>query len=151
MKRILVPVDGSPTAVKALDTAIQAAKLIDGNITVLTVIAEHFGGFAESGGSETTPAIAMTHRRSTELAKTAGEAGLATFMAGYKDCGVTLDHKIAVGVIDDQITKLAREGNYDLIVIGRRGLNPLERMFVGSVTQRVIASAPCTVVVVRED
>ena len=44
----------------------------------------------------------------------------------------------------------ARKESYDLIVMGKRGLSKITRFFIGSVTQRVLADAPCPVLVVNE-
>jgi len=50
----------------------------------------------------------------------------------------------------DQIVAQAREGNYDLIVLGSHGRTGLKHALVGSVAERVVRHAPCPVFVVRE-
>lgn len=57
--------------------------------------------------------------------------------------------KILVGKTAEEIIKIAEEEKIDYILMGRRGFSPVERFFVGSVTQKVLASAPCPVIVVN--
>jgi nucleotide-binding universal stress UspA family protein len=49
----------------------------------------------------------------------------------------------------DNIVKYAEEQKTDLIIMGHRGLSGLDRFLVGSVAGRVVAHAPCSVLVVR--
>ncbi|MHB1044002.1 MAG: universal stress protein [Eubacteriales bacterium] len=48
-----------------------------------------------------------------------------------------------------EILKMAGEGNYDLIVIGGRGLGALRGALLGSVSAKVIHMASCPVTVVK--
>ena len=50
---------------------------------------------------------------------------------------------------DEVIIELARKANIDLIVMGSHGRTGLKRLLMGSVTERVISSAPCPVLVVK--
>ena len=49
----------------------------------------------------------------------------------------------------DQIVSVAREEAVDLIVMGTHGRTGLRRALIGSVAERVVRHAPCTVMVVR--
>jgi nucleotide-binding universal stress UspA family protein len=49
----------------------------------------------------------------------------------------------------DQIVSVAREDAIDLIVMGTHGRTGLRRALIGSVAERVVRHAPCTVMVVR--
>ncbi len=48
-----------------------------------------------------------------------------------------------------EIINLAKEGNYDWIVMGSHGRTGLERFFLGSVSQKVVSNAHCSVTIVR--
>ncbi|HBC32472.1 MAG TPA: universal stress protein, partial [Clostridiales bacterium] len=48
-----------------------------------------------------------------------------------------------------KIIEAARNDNIDIIVMSNRGFSKVKRFFVGSVTQKVIAEAPCPVLVVN--
>jgi nucleotide-binding universal stress UspA family protein len=58
---------------------------------------------------------------------------------------------VVVGVPHKQIVKIAEDGNYELIVMGKRGFSEVERFFVGSVTQKVLSEAHCPVLVVNKE
>lgn len=47
------------------------------------------------------------------------------------------------------LVKLAREGGYDLLVLGTHGRRGLSHLVLGSVAERVVRQAPCSVLVVR--
>ncbi len=53
-----------------------------------------------------------------------------------------------IGTAAENILGEARNGHYDLIVLGRRGLSTLGEIFLGSVSQAVLHRAPCPVVLV---
>lgn len=134
MKKILVPVDGSEYAEKAALKAVELAKSFEGEITVLNV-AQPFSMILGFKSAEELRADAENTAK-----KTADKLNAEGAKAG------------AVGVVGDpadEIVKLAGEGNYDLIVMGSKGLTESQRFLVGSVTQKVVEHAPCSVLVVK--
>jgi nucleotide-binding universal stress UspA family protein len=63
--------------------------------------------------------------------------------------GVFTETLLLGGNVVDQIVKTAKEGNFDLIVIGARGLSRFEEILLGSVSHGVAEKAPCPVIVTR--
>ena len=49
----------------------------------------------------------------------------------------------------EEILKTAKEGEFDLIVMGARGLSTIKEIFLGSVSHGVTRHAPCPVLVVK--
>jgi len=80
-----------------------------------------------------------------------------TLMADYENIarGAGLENvqtRIEYGSPKVMIARdLPEEQNVDLIMIGATGLNAVERLFIGSVSEYVIRNAPCDVLVVRTD
>ena len=64
--------------------------------------------------------------------------------AGAKARGLLLE-----GVAWDQVVRTARARKADLIVMGTHGRTGLAKLFLGSVAERVVGSAPCSVLTVR--
>lgn len=54
----------------------------------------------------------------------------------------------AIGHAVESILMEARQGRYDMIVLGRRGLSPIRELFVGSVSKGVLNGTPCPVLIV---
>ena len=48
-----------------------------------------------------------------------------------------------------QIVAVAKEGGFDVVVVGHRGLGRVREMFLGNVSGKVVHLAPCPVVIVR--
>lgn len=60
-----------------------------------------------------------------------------------------VDTEVQVGDPAEGIIDLAKAEEYDLIVVGSRGLGPVREILLGSVSQKVLHAAPCPVLVVR--
>jgi nucleotide-binding universal stress UspA family protein len=57
---------------------------------------------------------------------------------------------LEAGVVPaNNILKQAQEGNYDLLLIGSAGLTGIKRALMGSTAAKVVAQAPCSVMVIR--
>ena len=63
--------------------------------------------------------------------------------------GLTVAGTMEEGEPDRRIVSFAKEKDFDLIVIGARGLGHIEGMLIGSVTDAVLKSAPCPVLVIH--
>jgi nucleotide-binding universal stress UspA family protein len=63
----------------------------------------------------------------------------------------TLDYKplITLGIATDEITRLAKENIVDLVIAATHGRSGLKRFFLGSVTERLMRTLPCPLLVLR--
>jgi nucleotide-binding universal stress UspA family protein len=66
-------------------------------------------------------------------------------LAGARD----IRTRVAAGDYADEILDAAEADGVSMIVLGRRGLGRLRELLLGSVTQKVLHAADCTVVIVR--
>ena len=139
MKKILFPTDGSKTAERAREFAVNIAKATSAEIIVLSVAP------TPSTLSGFQPAVAG--RFEDELKK---EMLVVARAAKKKilDEGVKADCKVEAGVPDDKIVELADKEKVDAIVMGTQGVTGLARVFIGSVADRVVRKASCPVILV---
>jgi nucleotide-binding universal stress UspA family protein len=63
--------------------------------------------------------------------------------------GVEVEKRLVEGHVVQQIVRVANEGNFDLIVIGARGISHIREMLLGSVTDGVMHHARCAVLVIK--
>ncbi|HET6922180.1 MAG TPA: universal stress protein [Anaeromyxobacteraceae bacterium] len=56
---------------------------------------------------------------------------------------------VVTGTAAAETVRFAREGGYDLVVMGTHGRRGLRHLVLGSVAERVVREAPCAVLVVR--
>jgi nucleotide-binding universal stress UspA family protein len=143
-KHILVPVDGSPTAQKAVEKAAGLAKAFGSEVTALYVIDPYpFTGLGSDfayGQSEYLAAATAEAREATEAARaTLAAAGLQVATR------VSEAHAAWRGILET-----AESLGADLIVMGSHGRRGLEKMVLGSVAQRVLSHAHLPVFVVRD-
>jgi nucleotide-binding universal stress UspA family protein len=64
--------------------------------------------------------------------------------------GLTIETSVLQGRPYAAIVQAAQEQQADLVIIGALGLTGLKSYLLGSVTERVIAGAPCSVLVVKQ-
>lgn len=142
---ILVPVDGSPEAELAFDKAKRIAQTNGAHLDLLTVLdTEQFVG--NYGGSLTGDAIYQISEDAQNYLENFKADAIEK--SGLKD----IDIHIRFGNPKVVIARdFPRDHHNDMIMIGATGLNAVERVLVGSVTEYVNRHAPCDVLIVRTD
>ena len=137
-EKILVPLDGSEHSTRALEEAVQIAKKVGGKITLIH--AYSVGAFA------ITP---MQVYRYVQAMRKNGSGILADGEKRAKAEGVQVETLLLEGHAVEEILKTAREGDFNLVVIGARGMSRIKELLMGSVSDGVTKHAPCPVLVVR--
>jgi nucleotide-binding universal stress UspA family protein len=137
-EKILVPFDGSEHSIKALETAAQIAHKFNGKITLIHVYS--IGGLAASP----TPV-----RGFIEAIRKVGASILADGENRANAEGIQVETLLVEGHTVEQIVKTCREGKFDLIVMGARGLSKMKEMLLGSVSDGVTRHACCPVLIVK--
>ena len=137
LRTILVPIDFSPESLKTLRYAELLAKRFTATLHLVHVL----------DAPLVTPRQPNWLRFSKEVAANA-EKRLAELAA--KSSSKPKPYTLRTGKIPDEINEVARRTKAGLIVIATRGFTGLKHAFVGSTTERVVRTAPCPVLVVRE-
>lgn len=141
MKNILIPVDGSKTALNAVDEGVKLQKLLDADVTLLYVVADpRKEGLVE--GTET-----MLREESVMIEK--GEAALAEAKGRFPE-GTPVKTMILKGVVTRTIENVVVDNDFDLIIMGTQGMgSALKRLILGSVTKHVLQHVAIPILVVR--
>ena len=149
-KRILVPLDGSLRAERALTVAARLASAADGTVILLQAVGippEHstylYGPYFAQ------PSIPIEEVLETKEA--GAKAYIETVRQSEKLAGVKVETKVAVGAAAIAIQDIACEERIDLIVMCSHGDTGFRRWALGSVAQRVSRTCQVPVLVLRED
>ena len=153
-EKILVPLDGSEHSLRALEIAIQIAKKFDGKITLIHVYSVSVAPVIMPEPTTLTPPMmpVMTSAevsKAVEAIRKAGASILADGEQKVKAEEVQVETILKEGHIVQEIVRTAKEGKFDLIVIGGRGISRIRELLLGSVTDGVIHHAPCPVLVIK--
>ena len=74
-------------------------------------------------------------------------AALNTVKSIFDEVAIPIETQMRQGIPANTILEIAREGNYDLIVIGHRGRGGFRELLLGSVSKAVIQKAACSVLI----
>jgi len=142
-KHILVPVDGSGTALIAVDKAVGLAKAFGSRITVINVI--DYYPFVGVGAD-----YAFGQTEYMQAATASANQAIAAACAAVQAGGFPCEQRVIEGhVVHEGILSAAKDAGADLIIMGSHGRHGIEKLLLGSVTQRVLSHAPVPVMVVR--
>ena len=143
IRRILFATDFSKASAKALAAAGTLAKVNRAEVTILHVVTPFVPTVPEQYvAAEALDQLNLETRRwsQRQLAKLTDKAR----KSGIRAAGIILEGDPA-----REIVRAARSKRADLVVVGTHGRTGLNKFFLGSVAQRVVATAPCPVVTVR--
>jgi nucleotide-binding universal stress UspA family protein len=144
--QILVPVDFSTSSRAALDYASELSKKLGATLDVLHVW--QAPAFVPLGSGVVSPGVGEASL--IEMVRKNAEEGLDAFVEEAQKRGVAVRSSRTIGgPAAFAIVDAAKEGNYDLIVIGTHGRTGLPRVLLGSVAETVVRHAHCPVLTVR--
>jgi nucleotide-binding universal stress UspA family protein len=132
--KIVVGYDGSDAAKRALQRAADLSA--NGDPIVVVAAAESHARSAITSGALRDP---------SEFEQRRGNLGEAQRLLSER--GIDVEAVEAHGDPGTAIVEAAKDA--DLIIVGSRGLNPVQRILLGSVSSKVVHRAECDVLVVR--
>jgi nucleotide-binding universal stress UspA family protein len=133
---ILVPLDYSASAERALAYAIAFAKNMQARVTLLHVI--DFPQLVDRHLAPYRARLEADTRRALEAC-----------LQRVRDAGVEGDLLRVRGTPFQEIIETAKEIGADLIIMGTQGRTGLPHLLLGSVAEQVVRLAPCPVLVTR--
>lgn len=141
-QHILVAIDGSYEAELAFKKAVAVAKRNDAELILIHIVDtrafQNVSSFDSAMVEQVTENAKSTMEGYVDQAK----------KAGLDKVSFSIEYGVPKTIIARDIPKAK---NIDLIMIGATGLNAVERLLIGSVTEYVTRNALCDVLVVRTD
>ncbi|MGD0817512.1 MAG: universal stress protein [Methanomassiliicoccales archaeon] len=135
-KKILVGIDGSENSKRAALAAADLAELFKGSVTLVSVVRP--GEYS----------LAVEDKAFIENLKEFHDDLVEAVKEDIERSGIKVDTKIELGTPWKELTRLAREGHYDLIVVGSRGVGQVAEFLIGSNSTRVVQHTEIPVLVV---
>lgn len=137
IKNILVPLDGSANCFRGLDTAIHMARECQATITGLYVA----GIDRPKPNDPITPLEKLLLDNAQKIMKK------AKLKAAQK--GILFFDRVSYGDDGKRIVEVAEKNNFDLIVIGSRGMGAAKEIFLGSTSNYVLHKSKKPVLIVK--
>jgi nucleotide-binding universal stress UspA family protein len=139
--QVVVAYDFSPSAEAALARAVEvAARAPQHVLHVIAALEQH----ASFGTLHT-----VTYETAEQIQTTIGERIQQAFAGRPAEAEVQFFVHARIGKPAEEILELAREVGADMIFIGTHSKTGIERVLLGSVSERVVREARCPVMVVR--
>jgi nucleotide-binding universal stress UspA family protein len=138
-KKILVAYDGSDGANKALKAGINLAKVHQAELCALAVEEKlpRFSGTIDEVQEE------------KEFADQHYSKLLEAARLKAQEAGSELKTLMRPGHPAKTIVQVAKEGKFDLLLVGHTGLSAVWAAFLGTTAEKVSRHAPCSVLIVR--
>jgi nucleotide-binding universal stress UspA family protein len=149
LKKILMPIDFSANSEKALDYGLRLAQLTQASVILLHVyeLPEFSGLLPEPSSWQIDyPEIKKSFDAAIETAK----ERLAKMAHRVREEEIEVRTQICQGTPYEEIVKVAKAEEVELVVIATHGYTGFKHFLLGSTAERVVRAAPCPVLVVRE-
>lgn len=148
-KKILLPTDGSENSKRAAKHAIKLADAGKANIIILYVIEE----FTTQTGVLPISSVPVACENLCEELENQGKAIIGGIEKEIQevcpgDCDISLTPIIRDGKPYLEILKVMEDEDVDLVIMGASGRHGLDRVILGSVTERVIRESTRPVMII---
>ena len=139
VKNIICPTDFSKPADTALDNAVMLAKILDAKLRVLAV-------------DESLPAQnSDSWDKNDEKKFDAFKQEFQKYLEKFDTVGLDITKQAESGEPHEVILNSIKENGHDLLIMGTTGRTGLQRLFMGSVTEKVIREVPCAFITTKSE
>jgi len=148
IRNVLVAVDGSENSDRALDFALDLAEKFGASVTILNV-SESLAMGAVPQESATYPS-GSTAVLAKDLRAIQNElVSRNVYHARAVMPNLPVSSMLKEGDAALEIVNVAKDGGFDVIVVGHRGSGKMRERLLGSISEKVAHNAPCPVVIVK--
>ena len=137
---VLVPVDGSDNSYRALDAALHLSEKLGSSITVVNVMEQ----------------VPITHIESEKLLSELLEAYKKENQEILSKCsnianekGLSIKTLLLQGNPASVILDYSKKENFDLVIMGSRGMGKFKQLILGSVSSKIVHHSPCAILLIR--
>lgn len=142
MHKLLVPVDASASAMRALEHAIRLAKEIGNTELVIAYAHEPPIIYGEIE-------LYLSESKAKDLQQAHSEGILGPAIEKARTAGVNFTSQVVVGNVAESIVSCAQSSGCDGIVMGTRGMSAIGNLVMGSVATKVIHLTKLPVTLVK--
>ncbi|MFC4986600.1 universal stress protein [Saliphagus infecundisoli] len=144
--RILVPTDGSETAEKAIDHALDTAETCGAEVHALYVV--DTDSMSLSLGAEQLDRIEQGQYDQMDDVRERAESATGYVADRASERGIVAVEHVSAGKPHAMIAEYVEDNDIDLVVMGSQGRSGIRRALLGSVTERTLRSTRVPVLVV---
>jgi nucleotide-binding universal stress UspA family protein len=142
LMKILVATDGSKNALSAVKYAAKLVSNMRSKDTITLISVHNDVGYRRA-------AKFVGKAEVIDFLREQAEADLKSAQKVLDTAKVKYDNAIVIGHVSEEIVKFAKDGKYDMIVMGSKGRSGFADLLIGSVAQRVLAMAKQPVLLVK--
>jgi nucleotide-binding universal stress UspA family protein len=144
---ILVPYDGSTYSRKALELAVNMAKVFDSSLLLVNVINV---SAVSPPGKIHSKEVRKTLDQIKNSVKTSVEAHLQKIQKEYENSDIKIRKFVLEGDVSAKLLKFIQDYKIDLVIIGSKGLSGFSKIIsLGSTSRKISELAKCPVMIVR--
>lgn len=136
IKKILVALDGSKNSQRGLDMGINLARQFDTKLIGINVISNIPKKYYKLDYPEKPLLIAADKIMESAKIRCAQN-------------GILFEKKISFGEPGPEIIKFAKSLNFDIVIIGARGMSSIKEVFLGSVSNHVLHKSSIPVMIIK--
>ncbi len=140
VKNILCPVDFSRTSKRALKNAVTIARRFKAKLTILSVYTLH---------SPLTLRLKIDLEKENEGMRAEHEEKLKKFLKDINLTDLDCAQEVRGGDAAQEILHASAKNKSDILIMGTTGKTGLNRMIVGSVTEKVVREVPCSFITLK--
>lgn len=137
-KKILLAADGSENSIRAAENAIKISTCSTNSIIEIVYVVD----------PETVKSEILSNWSSVKLGDIRRKQ-VSEIERMVNESGVSYEIKILQGEPGPVIVDYANKNNFDIVIIGSRGLSGLQEFVLGSVSHKVAQRAKCPVLIVK--
>ena len=143
-RRILVPVDGSPTSIAGLNEALRLARNQKARVRLIHIVDERMIFSTTEAGMNIEPVIESLKKGGKRILERAAKLAAASGVRAETDMIENAASQVA-----DVLVSRARRWRADLVVMGTHGRRGVNRLVLGSDAELVVRNSPVPVLLVR--
>ncbi|MFD1030389.1 universal stress protein [Metaplanococcus flavidus] len=137
-KKILMAADGSDNSLRAAKEAVKLASLSKGSEVTIVYVIDHNEAQSEE-----------IHRGTSMEVEIARQKKIEPIIDMFESEEIFYKKEMIYGIPSHVISEYANDRNFDILIMGKRGLNPMQEMVLGSVSRSVLNKVDIPVLIVK--